>query len=98
MTINIENLVRSGVALAVGLPIALSLNGLVNTTTDLAQRATEERPLSVEEELRTDLTRDCLIYAFTEVDSKLERTAKDNIDTVFGGQVDYGEVCAWVLR
>ena len=92
---NIENLVRSGVVLAIGLPVALSLNGLVGNTSALLSQSKQQ---SVSEELKGELTKDCLVYAMTEVDSKLERQSIDNIDEIFGGEVDYDEVCSWALR
>ena len=95
---NYENLVRSGVVLAVGLPIALSLNGLVGTTNALLREAGQDKAAEYKSELRAELTEDCLKWAWTEVDSKLERGAKDGIDEVLGGQVNYPEVCKWVLK
>ena len=99
MNLNIENLVRSGVVLVVGLPLALGVNGLVGTFSELAKSAAETSVAqSVQDELKGQLTKDCLMWAFTDVDSKLERQSKDNIDEALGGQADYGEVCKWVLR
>ena len=96
---NIENLVRSGVVLAVGLPLALGVGNVGGSVKELAASLSEESVAEeVKSELKGALTEPCLLYAFTEVDSKLERGAKDAIDDVLGGEADYGEVCKWVLR
>ena len=96
---NIENLVRSGVVLAIGLPLSLGVSGLVGATTDLARSVSSNEQVEVQNNLKAELTRDCLVYALTEVDSKLESEAKEGIDEVFGdvGQVDYDQLCNWVL-
>ena len=96
---NIENLVRSGVVLAVGLPLALGVGSVGGSVKELTASLSEESVAqSVQDELKGQLTKDCLMWAFTDVDSKLERQSKDNIDEALGGQADYGEVCKWVLR
>ena len=95
--LNVENLVRSGVVLAVGLPVALSLGGLVNTTSDLARESRESEAEVVAQELKNELTVPCIKYLVSKVDSKLEREAKNEIDEVLGGEVDYGNTCKWVL-
>ena len=97
MSLNIENLVRSGVVLAVGLPLTLTVASLVNTTADLA-RITAPSVSSVEQQdLKDQLTVPCLKYLVSKTDSKLERDAKNDIDDVLGGEVDYGNTCKWVL-
>ena len=96
---NIENLVRSGVVLAVGLPLALGLGSVGGSVKELAASLSEESVAeTVKGDLKGQLTEPCLKWAFTEVDSKLERASKDTIDEVLGGEADYGEVCKWVLR
>ena len=98
MTLNIENLVRSGVVLAVGLPIALSLNNLVTTTATLAENAAESsKSDTVVTDLKGDLTEPCVKYLVSKVDSKLERESKSEIDDVLGGDVNHREICKWVL-
>ena len=95
---NIDSIVRSVVVLAVGLPLTLSLGGLVGSTAGLLNSSAQEERASIQQDLKAELTKDCLVYAMTEEDSKLERQAKENIDAVFGGEVVYDDVCAWVLR
>ena len=95
--LNVENLVRSGVVLVVGLPVALSLGGLVNTTSDLARESSESQAEVVAQSLKNELTVPCIKYMVSKVDSKLEREAKTDIDEVLGGEVDYGNTCKWVL-
>ena len=97
MTLNIENLVRSGVVLAVGLPVTLSLGGLVNTTNELARNTTPSASAVVQQDLKDELTVPCLKFLVTAEDSKLERAAKTEIDDILGGEVSYSAVCKWVL-
>ncbi len=98
MSLNIENLVRSGVVLAIGLPIVLSVNGVVNTGTQLARQAAGDGKAStVQQDFKGQLTRDCLVFAMTDIDSKLEREAKNNIDDIFGGEADHKAACQWAL-
>ncbi len=98
MNLNIENLVRSGVVLAVGLPMALSLNNLVGVTARLAEDAgTPSKSTEVVTRVKGDLTEPCIRYSVSKVDSKLERNAKNDIDELLGGEVNYREVCKWVL-
>ena len=74
---NIENLVRSGVVLAVGLPVALSLNNLVTTTARLAEAAGEtSKSDQVVTTIKGDLTEACVKYLVSKVDSKLERESR----------------------
>jgi len=97
MALNVENLVRSGVVLAVGLPLTLTVGSLVNTTADLARNSTPSESEVVQQGLKDTLTVPCLKYLVTETDSKLERTAKNEIDDILGGEVSHGAVCKWVL-
>ena len=48
-------------------------------------------------DVRSDLTKPCLSYLLSKGDSKLEREAKDEIDSYFGGDVSHGDVCKWVI-
>ena len=98
-SLNIESLVRSGVCLAIGLPLVLGLSGLTNTLSKLAVDAAEEdRKTETVENLKADLTLPCLKYVMSKADSKLERDAEDSVDEVLGGEVMIGEVCKYVLR
>ena len=98
MKLNIENLVRSAVVLAVGLPIALSLNNLVTTTARLAENASvSTKSDTVVTNIKGDLTDACIKYLVSKEKSSLERLAKTKIEEVLGGDVDHNEICQWVL-
>lgn len=97
MTLNIENLVRSGVVLAVGLPFALSVGGLTNTFADLAKQAASDPTAETTNPLKAELAAPCVRYLLSKSDSKLEREAKNAIDEVMGGPVSYGDTCNWAL-
>ena len=98
MNIDINHLVRSGAIAVVGIPLAISTSGLINTTAQVA-RAGSERALRESDVQRTyakygdQLAEACIGWAVSKVDSKLERESKNTIDEVFGGEVDYGKVC-----
>lgn len=90
MELNVNQLVRSGVVLVVGLPISLSIAlGMLPDGETRAEKA--------QTQLKGDLTEVCLEYAFSGRDSKAERAAKDAIDDRFGEGSDYSGVCKWVL-
>ena len=97
MTLNIENLVRSGVVLAVGLPVALSLGGLTGAATRVLERSLTDPTAEVANTLKEDLTEPCVLWAYSKVDSRLERDAKNAIEEVMGGEVSYSDLCGWVL-
>ena len=98
MNFDVNHLVRSAAIAAVGIPLAFSTSGLINTTADAAQQTTE-RALRESETQRVyakygdQLAEACIGWAVSKVDSKLERESKNTIDEVFGGEVDYGKVC-----
>ena len=98
MNFDINHLVRSGAIALVGLPLALSTSGLINTTSSLAE-ASSDRALRETETQRVytkygdQLAEACIGWAVSKVDSKLERESKNTIDEVFGGEVDYSKVC-----
>ena len=96
--LNIENLFRSCVVLAVGLPIAFGLTSALGTAdrlTTLAEKEVEKTSLA--DSLKEKLTEPCLGYALSKPDSKLERTSKNDIDEILGGEVNHRDVCNWVL-
>ena len=97
MSLNVENLVRSGVVAAVGLPIALSLSGLVNTASQIANQTRPTAGDVAQTELKDQLAAPCIRYLVSNEDSKLERGAKNEIDEVLGGEVSHSAVCKWVL-
>lgn len=90
MDYNINQLVRSGVVLVIGLPIALGV-----TLSALPEG--EEKHTRLQNSLKADLTEACLDYAFSKSDSKMERGAKDAVDERLGDGADYKSVCQWVL-
>ena len=94
MNIDVNHIIRSVAIVLVGAPLALSTSNLLNTTSTAAQRATE---VSQAQEIKTEygdqLAKACYAYALSKVDSKLEREAKNTIDEVFGGEVDYKTAC-----
>ena len=102
MDLNVNNLVRSAVVLVVGLPVSLSVASSVSTNTSISADR-EARSVAKTEEvnevdaLKKELTLPCVRYVVSKSDSKLERTAKNEIDELLGGEVTYGEVCKWVL-
>jgi len=97
MTLNVENLVRSGVVAAVGLPIALSLSGLVNATSQIASQTRPTAGDIAQTDLKDELATPCIRYLVSNEDSKLERESKNEIDEILGGEVSHSAVCKWVL-
>ena len=94
MNFDVNHLVRSAAIAAVGLPLAFSTSGLINTTATAAQNATTETGVQeVYNNYGDVLAEPCIGWAVSKVDSKLERESKNAIDEVFGGEVDYGKVC-----
>ena len=94
MNFDINHLVRSAAIAAVGLPLAFSTSGLINTTSSVAQQATEETGVQeVYSKYGDKLAEPCIGWAVSKIDSKLERESKTAIDEVFGGEVDYSKVC-----
>ena len=98
MNLDINHLVRSGAIALVGIPLALSTSGLINTTASIAERSSDralresEKDL-VSREYSDKLTKACIQWAVSKADTKLEREAKNTIDEVMGGEVDYRMVC-----
>ena len=94
MNFDINHLVRSCAIAAVGLPLAISTSGLINTTSTAAADATTKSGVQqVYADYGDQLAEACIGWAVSKVDSKLERESKNAIDEVFGGEVDYGKVC-----
>ena len=94
--IDINNIVRSVAIAAVGIPLSLSLSGLLNTASTVAGRVDEpSTKQTVLTEYEDQLVKACVRYAFSDPDSKLERESKSAIDEVIGGEVsNYGAVCS----
>jgi len=99
MNLNIENLVRSAAIVVVGLPFALSVSNLTNTTAAVASLALEDTAANeVIDDLRGDLTKPCIDFYVSKVDSKLEREAKNTIDDVMGGEVNHKGLCDYIVN
>ena len=95
MNFDVNHLVRSAAIAAIGVPLALSTSGLINTTTTLAAGTSEQTGVQETYEKYGDLLAEpCIGWAISKVDSKLEREAKTAIDEVFGGEVNYTQVCS----
>ena len=94
MNLNVENLVRSGVILAVGLPLMLPLGSAVSSLAEVSRQSPGQRAANA---FKDELTIPCLKYVFTTGDSKAERDAKNAIDDLVGGDANYGDVCKYVL-
>jgi len=90
MEFNVNQLVRSGVVLVIGLPITFGFGAVMKANL-------EKDPMSDVEMFKADLGLPCLKFAVTKQDSKGEREAKDAIDEIVGDGADYREVCKWVL-
>ena len=87
---SINNLVRSGVILLIGLPVTLGVAASF-TKTDPVTDA-----ISV---AKAPLVAPCLGYMSSKTDSKLERKAMDQIDVVMGNDgSDYKGLCGWILN
>jgi hypothetical protein len=98
MNSDITNLVRSAVFLAAGLPLTLALAGRVNVGTEVARQELTVSPSDqVIIDLKDDLTKVCIDYKLSKADTKLERTAKNQIDEVFDGEVLYDITCNFIL-
>ena len=98
MNSDITNIIRSAALLVVGLPITLSLAGRVNVSTEVARKQLEVAPSDqVVIDLKNDLTKVCIDYKLSKVDTKLERQSKNDIDEVFDGEVLYDVTCNYVL-
>lgn len=103
MDVNVASVVRSVAIAVVGLPVALGVSGTLGSVTEGIRASTAESvsaaPVTkVQNDVRAELTKSCLSYLLSKNDSKLEREAKDEIDSYFGGDVNHGEVCKWVVR
>ena len=95
--LNIENLVRSGVVLAVGLPVALSLGGLTGAATRVLEQNASNPTASATDTIKSKLAEPCVRYMLSKNDSKLERDAMNDIDDIMGGAVDYSNTCNWAF-
>ena len=105
LNIDINNIVRSVAVVVVGLPVALSVGSLNNSLSrsadslvSLAERSAAQTPAKLAlENVKGKATAPCITWLVSKVDSKLERKAKNDLDEVFGGEVNYKETCKLIL-
>ena len=98
MNSDITNIVRSAAFLVVGLPLTFALAGRVNVGTEVARQELVVSPADqVLIDLKNDLTKICIDYKLSKVDTKLERQSKNDIDEVFDGEVLYNNTCNYIL-
>ena len=98
ITFDINNILRTVAGAAVGLTVAIPVAGQLQATTALTNRSLETTVAQQElTNMKDKLTRKCYDWLWSKVDSKLERTAKNDIDDYFDGEVDYASVCRTVL-
>ena len=96
---NVDSLVRSLAVVVVGLPLALSITNLTNTTAEVAKLALKDTAANETiDSLRGDLTKPCIDFYVSKVDSKLEREAKNTIDDVMGGEVNHKGLCDYIIN
>ena len=96
--LDINNIVRTVLVAAVALPVSLAVSGNLNANTQLAeQNIVTSAAQDVIDEHKDELTKACIDYRLSKVDTKLERTAKNTIDEYFDGEVDYNNTCRWIL-
>ena len=73
MNENITNVIRSIVFLGCALPLTIALAGRVSVGTELARKNLEVSPSDqVIQDLKNDLTKACIDYKLSKVDTKLE--------------------------
>ena len=99
----IPSVVRSVSVAVVALPLTFSVSGTLNAGSSFlraqAEVATSTNESTVTKNaVKSELTKTCLNFLLSKADSKAERTAKDDIDEYFGGEMNYAEVCKWVYR
>tara|TARA_R110000868_G_scaffold332576_1_gene593601 strand:+ start:406 stop:705 length:300 start_codon:yes stop_codon:yes gene_type:complete len=98
MNSDITNIVRSVVFLGCALPLTIALANRVGVGTEVARRQLTVSPADqVVIDLKNDLTKACLDYKLSKVDTKVERQSKNDIDEVFEGEVLYNATCNYVL-
>ena len=96
--LNICNLVRSGVILAVGLPVALSIGGLNKSVTRALDSVSMNPSQDATYVINSNLAEPCIRWMFSDSESSLERQAMDEIDDILGGEnVNYADLCNWVF-
>ena len=98
LNVNVSSLVRSGVVLLLGAPVVLGAGGFFNELAKATKETARPDGRSVIiESYQTMAAEACVKFLVSKTDSKLEREAKTELDEVFGGEVNYKEVCNWTF-
>jgi len=105
MNFDINNILRTAAvglgAVIIGLPLA----NLTNATSELVsvssaglkEAAKQSKATEIRDGLVAKLTEPCLKYMLSPTESKLERSAMNEIEEAFGGDVNFRETCKWIL-
>jgi hypothetical protein len=98
LNVNVSSLVRSGVVLLLGAPVVLGAGSAFNEIARATKQASQDdvRTIIIEN-YQGRAAEACVKYLVSKNDSKLEREAKTELDEVFGGEVNYKEVCNWTF-
>ena len=105
MQVDVNNIVRTVVGGAAVLSITIPLGSLAGSIGRLAdasaggveQANTVTATTQAYQDLTDKLTRPCIDYFVSKVDSKLEREAKNTIDEVMGGETEYKTICNYII-
>ena len=94
-----NNIIRTAAIAAVTLPISIALTNNISTNTDLARQniVDVKESTKVLEEHKDALTKACIDFRLSDVDSKLEKQAEIAISEFFDGEVNEAAVCRWIL-
>ena len=98
MQVDFNNVIRTAGATIAALSLTLPLG--ISIAMDSAQnRASAKQTVAAAQlqDITDELTLACVEFRISKVDSKLERDSKNTIDEYFGGQVDYSNICGFVL-
>ena len=84
----------------VGLPVALGVSGTLGSVTEGIHGYTgtvSEAYCASNNSVRQNWQKPCLSYSSLKV-TQTGTWSKDEIDNYFGGDVNHGDVCKWVVR
>ena len=99
MNINLDTTIRTAAIAVVGLPLTIGLGGFLGSLTEATNKTVAETVQTSQlNQVRGDLTRSCVEWAFSDKDTKLEREAKNTIDEILGSTANYRDLCNWVLK
>ena len=98
LNVNVSSLVRSGVVLLLGAPVVIGAGGFFGELAKATKETARPDGRSVIiESYQTRAAEACVKFLVSKNDSSLEREAKTELDEVFGGEVNYSEVCQWTF-